>query len=151
MIPRHSVRILLLAAFAGLLPACSRGPAEPRAGHTGLLPLSVSASAEDVFSASLESAGRMLQAYETGVRAIATREEADDALIDRRLRSEITEDATLRGLDVQISTHAGIVTLTGSLHRDEDRQRLISLSRSMEGVIFVNDRLRLVGPDGRAA
>ena len=63
--------------------------------------------------------------------------------VERRIAND--EDVAPLAERVRISTSEGIVTLSGTVTRDEDRLVLASLAESAPGVRRVDDRLEIAG------
>lgn len=63
---------------------------------------------------------------------------ASDAAITRRVADALERDSRIRG-QVSVSTHAGVVRLSGSVESVAMIYRAIEISRAIEGVRRIND------------
>lgn len=70
------------------------------------------------------------------VAAIAN--EATDAATTQRVAEALDGDARIRG-QIRVSTHAGIVRLSGNVESVAMIYRAIEISRALEGVRRIND------------
>ena len=52
-------------------------------------------------------------------------------------------DDSVKALKIDVDTQAGVVTLTGTVRSEAERQRAVALARETEGVTQVIDRLQL--------
>jgi osmotically-inducible protein OsmY len=58
----------------------------------------------------------------------------DDALITTKVKASLAADPQVSALAIDVDTANGIVTLTGVVGSEQDRQRAIQLARGIEGV-----------------
>jgi hyperosmotically inducible protein len=70
-------------------------------------------------------------------------ESVDDAALTGKIKSKMALDDTVRALDIDVDTTDGVVTLTGVVRTDTERQRALQLARETNGVRSVQDRLSL--------
>jgi hyperosmotically inducible protein len=80
------------------------------------------------------------KAAEAGNRAS---EVLSDAALTTKIKSKMALDDTVKALDVHVSTTDGNVTLSGRVHSEQERHRVVALARETRGVKSVNDRLEI--------
>jgi hypothetical protein len=82
---------------------------------------------------------------EVGERATAAAKQAKDALEDgaltAKIKSKMTLDDTIRASRINVDTLDRVVTLTGSVETEAQRQRALQLARETNGVRNVIDQL----------
>jgi len=57
-----------------------------------------------------------------------------DAAIVSAINTKFASDKTTEGLNVQVSSYAGVVTLTGKVNTDTEADKLIQIAESTQGV-----------------
>ena len=67
---------------------------------------------------------------------------ADDT-ITSEVRKAIRSEPILKGVDIQVQTREGEVTLSGSVKNPDERQRAEGLARTVPGVKNVESRIEL--------
>jgi len=67
----------------------------------------------------------------------------DDANITARIQMRLLWNDTTGGLDIDVDTDGGAVTLTGPVHSEEERQMAERIARRTEGVRAVDNQLRV--------
>lgn len=65
----------------------------------------------------------------------------DDQTITASIKTKLLADPNVSGLDINVDTFKGNVTLKGFVKTDSEAQRAIELARSVGGVKSVNPRL----------
>jgi BON domain len=65
----------------------------------------------------------------------------DDAALTAKIKSKMALDDTVKALDVDVDTSNGVVTVSGTVRSDAERQRALQLARETDGVRQVTDRL----------
>ncbi len=75
----------------------------------------------------------------------ATRTERviDDSVITTKVKSALLADTTVKGLNINVDTVGGTVTLTGTASSQDERAKAESLAASVEGVRNVVNRISL--------
>jgi hyperosmotically inducible protein len=58
----------------------------------------------------------------------------DDALITTKVKASLAADPQVSALAIDVDTAEGVVTLTGVVEGEPQRQRAIQLAQGMEGV-----------------
>lgn len=67
--------------------------------------------------------------------------EISDTWITTQVQAMYFLDREVKGMDVNVTTHAGVVTLSGGVDSEAARQKALSDARSIEGVKQVVDKL----------
>ena len=67
----------------------------------------------------------------------------EDAAMTARIKERFAQDDVVSGLDIHVETQQGVVTLGGTVYRDEIMRRAIALSYEVEGVTNVVSRLKM--------
>jgi len=82
---------------------------------------------------------------EIGERTAAAANQAQTALesgaITAKIKSKMALDDTLEAMRIDVDTSRGIVTLTGTVDTEAQRQRALQLARETDGVRQVVDKL----------
>lgn len=73
----------------------------------------------------------------------AAADATSDAVITAAVKSKMLLDSTVSGLQVNIDTADGVVTLRGTVASAGERDRAIAVARATEGVRDVNDELEV--------
>lgn len=86
-----------------------------------------------------------------GMVACTTRPESDetdemtatqsDPVITASIQSKYFTDDVVKGMDIDVDTDDGVVTLEGTLESDAARARAVDLAQNTEGVLRVDNRL----------
>ncbi|HXE81410.1 MAG TPA: BON domain-containing protein [Vicinamibacterales bacterium] len=71
---------------------------------------------------------------------------ASNAWITTKIQAKYFADPIVKGRAIDVSTNNGVVTLTGEVENDPERQRALQLARETEGVKRVEDRLQIADP-----
>lgn len=70
---------------------------------------------------------------------------AGDAWITTKVKSQLLADSDVKGLDINVSTKDGVVTLAGRVPTTAMRDKAISLAQGVKGVKKVNTQALKVG------
>jgi len=70
----------------------------------------------------------------------------DDAAITARVKAALLNDPQVDGTKINVDTHAGVVTLTGSVKSKADEAHAVDVARRISGVRDVQDRLTTPRP-----
>jgi osmotically-inducible protein OsmY len=85
-----------------------------------------------------------------GERIGAAADEAAEALADAgitaRIKSKMALDEFVKARRIDVDTSNGVVTLSGVVHSEAERDRAVRLARETAGVRSVIDRLRIESP-----
>jgi hyperosmotically inducible periplasmic protein len=68
---------------------------------------------------------------------------ADDSRITTAVKSKLIADPAVKGVDVGVSTSAGVVTLRGTVQKAEQRMAAERAARTIKGVTGVRNELRV--------
>jgi osmotically-inducible protein OsmY len=74
-------------------------------------------------------------------------ERLDDTTITTRVRTAILNDPQVGARAIDVATQGGIVTLTGSVVNQAERQQAVALARRVDGVAEVRDALQVAPAD----
>jgi osmotically-inducible protein OsmY len=101
---------------------------------------------EDVIGTSGEERARDVGA-EVGERtseaAQTARRALEDGTLTSKIKAKMALDDTVKALSIDVDTQGSVVTLTGVVNSDAERQRALALARETDGVTQVVDRLKL--------
>jgi len=75
------------------------------------------------------------------VAANTAKEAIEDGALTAKIKSKMALDDTVKALNIDVDTLDGVVTLTGVVRSDAERQRAVALARETDGVKKVDDRL----------
>jgi hyperosmotically inducible protein len=67
----------------------------------------------------------------------------DDTTITTRVKTAMLNDESVGGLRVDVDTFKGVVTLSGRVKSQAEKDRAISIARSTSGVVEVKDALQI--------
>jgi hyperosmotically inducible protein len=67
----------------------------------------------------------------------------DDAAITTSVKAKYLIDDTLKGLDINVDTEQGVVTLTGSVQSDAARDLATQIAQGVDGVVRVDNQLMI--------
>jgi osmotically-inducible protein OsmY len=74
-------------------------------------------------------------------------EAIDDTTITTRVKTAMLNDTQVGGLRIDVDTFKGVVTLSGRVKSEAERDQALALTRRTPGVTQVKDALQ-VTPDG---
>ena len=75
-------------------------------------------------------------------RRRARRRQVDDSTIKTRVETRLKNDATLKGDNIVVSVEKGVVTLSGAVHSDAEKDRAKQLAK-ISGVTDVDSKLEV--------
>jgi hyperosmotically inducible protein len=75
-------------------------------------------------------------------------ETIDDATITTRVKTAMLNDPAVGGLRIDVDTFRGVVTLSGRVKSDAEKQQAVSLARKIDGVVEVKDAMQVI-PEGQ--
>lgn len=85
-----------------------------------------------------------------GEKAAVAAAKAQDALgeasLTAKIKSKMALDDLVRARNIDVDTLNGVVTLTGAVGSEAERQRAVQLARETTGVTSVTDRLQVRQP-----
>jgi len=71
---------------------------------------------------------------------------AGDAWITTKVKSQLLADSDVKGLDINVSTKDGVVTLAGKVPTTAMRDKAISVAQGVKGVKKVDTQALKVSP-----
>jgi hyperosmotically inducible periplasmic protein len=71
----------------------------------------------------------------------AQRAMLSDPALTTAVKAKLIEDTTVGGLRIDVDTNNGVVTLTGDVHSQAEKNKAIQLARDTDGVKSVTDKL----------
>ena len=107
----------------------------------------VDGTATTVGTSGIDTTRARERAAQLGERAAVASAKAGEVVHDASITSKIVAKMTLDDLvkarTIDVTTDGPIVTLTGRVHSQEERDRALRLARETDGVTQVVDRLRV--------
>jgi hyperosmotically inducible periplasmic protein len=73
----------------------------------------------------------------------STGEYIDDATISTRVKARLVESKEVRGREVQVETHNGVVQLSGFVGSATEAKRAVEIARDVPGVRSVKNDIRI--------
>lgn len=83
------------------------------------------------------STGEMSERVENAAQNMG--DSVSDAWITTKVKTQLVADAETEATDIDVDTENGVVTLTGTVEQPADRERVIEIAESIEGVRQVDD------------
>lgn len=74
-------------------------------------------------------------------------ETIDDTTITTRVKTSMLNDPAVGGLRIDVDTFKGVVTLSGRVKSQAEKDQAIALARKIDGVVDVKDALQII-PEG---
>lgn len=74
-------------------------------------------------------------------------ETIDDTTITTRVKTAMLNDPAVGGLRIDVDTFKGVVTLSGRVKSQAERDQAIALARQIDGVVEVKDALQVIPGD----
>lgn len=142
-----------VAMTAVLLTACGREEEQRTAGQKlddGIA--TVEQKAEAAKNEAQQQAGEVKSSVEQAAHDLGTKAEAatdkamatmDDAAITVAVNAALAKDGELSALKIDVDTKAGHVRLSGKAPSASARDRATTLARGVEGVVGVDNQLRV--------
>ena len=75
-------------------------------------------------------------------------ETIDDTTITTRVKTAMLNDPAVGGLRIDVDTFKGVVTLSGRVKSQAEREQALALARKIDGVTQVKDALQVI-PEGQ--
>jgi osmotically-inducible protein OsmY len=75
-------------------------------------------------------------------------ETIDDTAITTRVKTGMLNDPTVGGLRIDVDTFKGVVTLSGRVKTQAEKQQALTIARRTDGVVEVKDALQVI-PEGQ--
>lgn len=132
--------IALASSLVLLVSGCDRGPEERTAGEA----MDESAATErteteqlgDTLQRDADQAGDTMEQ-----RADQAGQAIEDATITAEIKTRFLADDTLKGLEINVDTEQGVVTLSGSVQSETAKDRATQIAQSVDDVVNVNNQL----------
>jgi hyperosmotically inducible protein len=93
--------------------------------------------------------GAALIAASLFISSVAWAEQPDDALITTKVKIALLTDDVVDGLDIDVDTYSGKVTLHGKVDSEQEKSKAESLARKVKGVSDVRNLLAVVAAGAR--
>jgi osmotically-inducible protein OsmY len=74
-------------------------------------------------------------------------ETIDDTTVTTRVKTAMLNDPAVGGLSIDVDTFKGVVTLSGRVKTQTEKDQAITLARRVDGVTEVKDALQVI-PEG---
>jgi len=75
-------------------------------------------------------------------------ETIDDTTTTTRVKTALLNDPAVGGLRIDVDTFKGVVTLSGRVKNQTEKDQAVALARKVDGVSEVKDALQII-PDGQ--
>jgi osmotically-inducible protein OsmY len=75
-------------------------------------------------------------------------ETIDDTAITTRVKTAMLNDPDVGGLRIDVDTFKGVVTLSGRVKSQTEKDRAMTLARQVDGVTEVKDAMQVI-PEGQ--
>jgi len=75
-------------------------------------------------------------------------ETIDDTTITTRVKTAMLNDPTVGGLRIDVDTFKGVVTLSGRVKTQAEKDQAVAIARKISGVSDVKDALQVI-PEGQ--
>lgn len=79
----------------------------------------------------------------TAEAASATRRAIDDGRLTAKIKAKMALDDSVKALELDVDSVAGVVTVRGTVRSETEHQRAIALARETDGVLRVVDEVRV--------
>lgn len=101
--------------------------------------------AGDSFSLESDDTGATVSAFTSSIsdRALLTALAVSDAGINASIKTELSKDPNLGVTKIEVDTRDGVVSLSGSIDSESDRQRAERIARANRDVVRVDNFLTL--------
>jgi hyperosmotically inducible protein len=70
----------------------------------------------------------------------------DDAGVSTRVKTALLNDPVVAATSINVAAQAGVVTLSGTVRSDAERERAVAVARQTAGVTEVNSAIEVVPP-----
>lgn len=77
-------------------------------------------------------------------------EQMDSTWITTKIQAKYFADPSVNGRDIDVTTTNGVVTLSGRVDSEQEKQQAVAIARGTDGVAHIEDRL-VVQPEGAVA
>lgn len=76
-------------------------------------------------------------------------ETIDDTTITTRVKTAMLNDPAVGGMRIDVDTFKGVVTLSGRVKSDAERQQALEIAKRTSGVVEVKDALQVIPSDDK--
>ena len=130
--------VIVIAAAAAFFMGYRFG--DHRNGTTSERPVATTGTTPSIDTAKARETGA---AIGEKVADGATRAEhaLEDGAVTAKIKSKMTLDDSVKALDINVDTNAGVVTLRGTVNSQAEKTRALQLARETSGVKSVQDKL----------
>ena len=77
-----------------------------------------------------------------GAAIAAEKDTSDDAIYDN-VRRRLASDQVVKGGGLKVDVHQGVVTLSGTVEQEKQKERATKLTKKIPGVKSVNNTLQI--------
>jgi osmotically-inducible protein OsmY len=109
--------------------------------HTSALKAAAMLLSLTVAACSPAEREEMLDTAESTAETAEARTE--DAMVTAAVKSKLLADGTVNGMEIDVDTDSGVVTLTGTVETPAAKEKAMELARNTEGVTRVEDHLEV--------
>jgi len=134
-----SVRAALAIALAGT--ALGLAGCEQRGDQAGKAPTSPPAGTATAPAPPPATTPPPTAATPSTAERSAAGQATDDAALTTKVKSALLADDKVKGLNINVDTNDGVVTLTGKAGSPEEKDQALKVVRGIEGVKNVQDRI----------
>lgn len=128
--------LLFVVALGAAITGCERRDADQSGAQSSGAP---SSPGSDAMSSGARSSGAT---GSSGANASGSAERAiDDSVITTKAKSALLADTTVKGTDINVETNRGVVSLSGMVDNDRQRDRAASIVRGIDGVKSVENKM----------
>lgn len=128
--------LLFVFALGAVITGCDRRDADQSGTQSSG---ATSTPGSDSMSSGERSSGATGSA---GANASGSAERAiDDSVITTKAKSALLADTTVKGTDINVETNRGVVSLSGMVDNDRQRDRAASIVRGIDGVKSVENKM----------
>jgi hyperosmotically inducible protein len=71
-------------------------------------------------------------------------ESIDDTTITTRVKTSMLNDPAVGGMNIDVDTNKGVVTLSGRVKSQAEHDQALALARKVDGVTEVKDALQII-------
>ena len=118
--------LMIIFALGAVMAGCERRPAD----QSG-------AQSSGATSSGATGSGGAYSGSGSAERAI------DDSVITTKAKSALLADTTVKGTDINVETNRGVVSLSGMVDNERQRDRAASIVRGIDGVKSVENKMKV--------
>ena len=142
---KRSIRNVLWTAAAGALAlnlaACGPQGTSERASQNMDRTTANAGQQRDQASANATQKPEQSAGVPSGMQSAETTKSIDDLALTGKVKSALIAEPNLSSLPIDVEAEKGVVTLNGKVTSDSDREKVVSLVSSLEGVKAVKNNL----------